>query len=740
MQKLSTLIIALATLCVTTFAANSRIIENPVYEFKTTGIPHITKIELNENETRLHIHTIFVPYRWTSFSSEAFIEDSATGERWQPIEMIGGEFDEQIFMPASGDSTFVLIFPPLDESVTKINFIHVGSIYGISLNPETQPRRREIPDDVLQWIDNELAQARRQTMMNFEAGEFFAADTARLVGYIRGFDRRAGFSTGMIFDNNAITRESNPVMVQIHEDGRFEAIIPMSYPIYSRISFTLSSNIRVNIPFYIQPGQTLAMLLDWDEFLMADRLRFEPYTFKNIQFKGATADINRELHAFNAQMPAIPARQISDVIWSGEKTPDEFKSFLYETMLDYNSTFQRLLETENLSEVTKNLLRNDNLLLNALYLLNFAMGYSRDGSGELPIEFFSFLQNIPMNNRELLSSPEFSQFINRFEFNQLFSETHREISRMFMPEIPFDEYLFEELNIPRTPEDENFLALHESVRMRNFTFSERDLEGMALLEEWNAAFDKLRERYQEHFDTWQKKYVDVIPQLSPVERELKRWRMQDFIYTHVLNLEPGIVYDVVRVRSLNSRLQNMSVHSREHDLNVLIGLVGNIPEPFLRQEAARMFIQNLPAVQQQVGEELPDTYAANIFRELIAPFRGKMVLVNFWATTCGPCIATIREQKALRERYKDSADIAFIFITSERASPLNSYHDFVNDQELIHSFRIPDTQYNHLMQLFRFMGIPHYVLVDRQGRILSNDFRNARMLNVSAPLLPQLQN
>jgi len=289
-------------------SAKDRVIVDPVYEFSKSGITHITKIELGEKETRVHVHTIFIPGWWVKFPKTTYIEDCNTGKRWEATGIIQGEFDKEINMPASGDSTFVLIFPPLEQSVTKLNICCDDEtdkpiIFGISLDPNAKSPNKETPAEVLTWIEDELAKSGRETLMDFEACEFFISDTARLIGYIQGYDPRAGFSTGMVYANNVITREDYPVVIQIHEDGRFEGVIPMNYPEYSSVWFG-----RQNISFYIQPGQTLVMLLDWEEFRMADRLRNETYKFKNTRFQGVTADINSELSAFHSQLPQIPVR------------------------------------------------------------------------------------------------------------------------------------------------------------------------------------------------------------------------------------------------------------------------------------------------------------------------------------------------------------------------------------------------------------------------------------------------
>ena len=717
-QTILTIIIALTTFCAV--SAKDKVIVNPVYEFSKTGIMHVAKIELGKNETRLHVHSIFLPHWWVKFPKTAYIEDCTTGKRWQATGIINGEFDNEIYMPASGDSTFVLIFPPLDKSVTKINCClddesDMPIIFGISLNPKTKPLNKKMPAEVTQWINSELAKAKRKSLMDFEAGEFFDTDTARLIGYIKGYDSRAGFATGMIYAGNVITREDYPVVVQIHEDGRFEVTIPMNHPEYLYVSFS-----RVIIKFYIQPGQTLAMLLDWEDFMMADRLRNTPYTFKNIRYQGATAGINSELSDFNAQLPNLPFRIIYDEIKKG-KSPDEFKSFYDECLSDYTRAYQRLLETEKLSEATKTILRNNYQMMYATYLFEYEMDYSRS-SNQMPLEFYVFLQDIPMNNKELLSTDNFSTFINRLEYCKPFMNAQRVMSYKGMqPEKTYTQYLFEELNIPKTPEDEAYLRMQDSTSIIFNSPNIMQEVKQKIFEESQIAFIKFNERHR-LYDAYRKKYLDdVIKQLPHAEIALGQWRIKDSIYTNDLKLKPGIVYDVTKIRSLDFTFRETLKNNKEEAWNYLTALISDIPEPFLKKEADRLFLKNFP-VELQEAYELPDTYEAKIFKELIAPFKGKILLVDFWVTSCGPCIYNIQQHKTLREKYKDSPDLDFVFITSERESPLSSYDKFVEEQELTHTYRLTADQYLYMRQLFRFNGIPRYVLVDRKGKIINDNF------------------
>jgi hypothetical protein len=108
----------------------------------------------------------------------ACIEDCATGRKWFATDIKNGEFDKEIFMPDSGDSTFVLIFPKPDRTVTQINYLNNDDndktgIFGISLNPKTKRQSVNIvPPEVSTWLDGELANAKRNTLMNVDAQRY----------------------------------------------------------------------------------------------------------------------------------------------------------------------------------------------------------------------------------------------------------------------------------------------------------------------------------------------------------------------------------------------------------------------------------------------------------------------------------------------------------------------------------------------------------------------------------------
>ncbi len=87
--------------------------------------------------------------------------------------------------------------------------------------------------------------------------------------------------------------------------------------------------------------------------------------------------------------------------------------------------------------------------------------------------------------------------------------------------------------------------------------------------------------------------------------------------------------------------------------------------------------------------------------------KGKFVLIDFWATWCGPCRKAIPELNAFHRKFKDK--LVVIGISDETEAKVKSLKD-----PAIEYFSAIDTKGTMNKQL-RVRGIPHVIIMDRDG-------------------------
>lgn len=104
----------------------------------------------------------------------------------------------------------------------------------------------------------------------------------------------------------------------------------------------------------------------------------------------------------------------------------------------------------------------------------------------------------------------------------------------------------------------------------------------------------------------------------------------------------------------------------------------------------------------------------DLFASIIAPFRGKTILVDFWETWCGPCRNANELMTPLKEELKDK-DIVYIYLASE-SSPVGTWENMIVGLKGEH-YRLNEKQSRYLRNTFGVEGVPTYLIVDPEGNI-----------------------
>ncbi|GHB34913.1 hypothetical protein GCM10008106_15320 [Mongoliitalea lutea] len=96
----------------------------------------------------------------------------------------------------------------------------------------------------------------------------------------------------------------------------------------------------------------------------------------------------------------------------------------------------------------------------------------------------------------------------------------------------------------------------------------------------------------------------------------------------------------------------------------------------------------------------------------VRPDSGKLILIDFWATWCAPCVASMPHLELLQEEFKE--DLFIIPVSVEDVERVNK---FIAKKTYNLKFSIDPE--NELRSLFPFRIIPHAVLIDQYGEVLA---------------------
>lgn len=111
----------------------------------------------------------------------------------------------------------------------------------------------------------------------------------------------------------------------------------------------------------------------------------------------------------------------------------------------------------------------------------------------------------------------------------------------------------------------------------------------------------------------------------------------------------------------------------------------------------------------------------------LSSFKGKYVLVDFWASWCGPCRAENPNVVNAYNKFKDK-NFDILGVSLDRPGEKDKWLKAVKDDKLTWT-HVSDLQYwnSAVVPLYKIEGIPYNVLVDPSGIIVAENLRGASL-------------
>ena len=131
-----------------------------------------------------------------------------------------------------------------------------------------------------------------------------------------------------------------------------------------------------------------------------------------------------------------------------------------------------------------------------------------------------------------------------------------------------------------------------------------------------------------------------------------------------------------------------------------------------------------------VGREAPDFAMPDVTGKQVklSSFKGKYVLVDFWASWCAPCRQENPNLVKAYHQFKDK-NFTVLGVSLDRPGQKDNWVKAINDDKLAWT-NVSDLQFwnSEVVSLYGFNGIPFNILVDPQGKVIAEGLRGQSLV------------
>jgi len=606
----------------------------------------------------------------------------------------------------------------------------------------------------------------------------FKTDTVTYCGYIKGFSPRFPQRTGMVYVNDVLTGEQVSYLLKIADDGTFKVKFAYSNP--QGIFVQLLSSFET---IFVEPGKTTFQLID-------NNSKTNP-----VLFMGDCARLNSDVLKLK-HINSFDYNQMLEKV--ADFSPEQYKVWLLELQQKDREALANFAQNHPISAKA---LQIKKLEIDYRYSSNIMeYGWNKEAAwrkkNNIPQDqreisfkptkpdssYYSFLTNELVNYQLAVLTPDYSSFINRLKFMEIFrgdskvsfladnmlameksgyiyspedkqvsdrmKEVHTKELAILLNEF-FNKYgkqstqfdkkfaeILKPFNKDKKSSELTASLTREYLIGQNIQLTEDELTLLNAQEvlQKNHAFQKLMlfqdeklkmsSQFNTEFSTFQNNLFKES-MLTKRNENLQK----------VLGIQLGLATDIMASQDYCSSIVSEMTPVSDQKLKAFQKTITN---PFIaiyiglkNNETIAKIEANKNLAGSKVNE-VPKTEGDKIFDAIMEKYKGKVVDVDFWATWCGPCRSGIEQIKPLKDEMAND-NVAFVYITNQ-TSPKTTYDNMIPTIRGEH-YRVSADEWNMLCGMFKISGIPHYVLVGKDGKVINSQLGHLQNTQLKALLM-----
>lgn len=546
----------------------------------------------------------------------------------------------------------------------------------------------------------------------------FKFDSVTIVGYyrnldkgIKGFSQRFFPSPFEVTISNFLVQDELKYYADIDKKGRFK----ITFPVMNTQELYIDWK-RTRIKTIVEPGDVLFLFANIEDYLLSfdDMLSYDAYVDrpKEVLFMGEHARANNEIRQYTNPRISVggDSKEITDDM-----------EYLHKSVNAYNQrigVFEKHLEDyPTASEKFKYYKRTEERLDLGFSLLQRAYDIAGREKPYFHEDYLAYIkENFPMDKElDYTLTRNVRSILNDYMF-YMHSISEKRNAPVYFTEIG------------RRLDEEGLLS--EDIKQQIDELNEQeeayklldDKENKeTLLAEINARCDQLNtiELVRTTASTIQDErsffYSNLGDSIIANQHLLELWTTSCYVYW----------FEVIK-RPLSSYQQTVF---KEKIKNPSLVAYIDRTQRDLEKTVEEGKVYNTSFKNTEHLKEHKE--AKQLFEELIEPYKGKVIYVDFWGTWCGACRRDMKEAHAVKEAFKDEP-VIFMYLANRSAE--DSWKNFINElgltgENIVH-YRLPDEQQGMIERLFSVMNFPTYMLIDQEGKVV--DTNAARPTNLEA--------